>query len=91
MSTLEDLEDLEQAQKKEGGDAEMTDAPDGAPKDDIFDAEILSLSTPDISMRKRLMDNDLKIMKDEYRRLNHNKKEMNDKIKENLEKIENNR
>ena len=77
------------------GDAEMKDA-DSSKKEeekeeDILDAEILHSSTRDIQMRKKLMDNDLRIMKSEFQRLTHEQAAMKEKIKENLDKIENNR
>jgi 26S proteasome regulatory subunit T5 len=107
MASLEDLDDLEreeQEQKREGGndkkddsgskddksgDAEMKDAE--KEEEDILDDEILSLSTRDIVARKRLLDNDLRVMKSDYQRLGHEKATMIEKIKDNLEKIENNR
>jgi 26S proteasome regulatory subunit T5 len=104
MSTLEDLDDLERHEKeekkddgkkdgdKEGkkadGDAEMKDA---EPEEEQLDEEILSSSTRDIVARKRLLENDMRIMKSEFQRLTHEKASMNEKIKDNLEKIENNR
>ena len=77
------------------GDAEMKDA-DGSKigeekEEDILDAEILHSSTRDIQMRKKLMDNDLRIMKSEFQRLTHEQAAMKEKIKDNLDKIENNR
>lgn len=105
MSTLEDLDDLEQERKeekkddgdkdkkpKESGDAEMKDAEEAEKEeeDPILD-EILSLSTQDIITRRRLLENDSRIMKSEYQRLSHEKATMGEKIKDNLEKIENNR
>lgn len=79
----------------ENGDAEMKDA-DGEKKqeekiEDQIDAEILRSSTRDIITRRRLLDNDTRIMKSEYQRLTHEQAAMKEKIKENLEKIENNR
>jgi 26S proteasome regulatory subunit T5 len=69
-------------------DAEMKDATD---EDDLIDDEILQLSTQDILNRRRLLDNDARIMKSEFQRLLHEKATMNEKIKENREKIQNNR
>jgi 26S proteasome regulatory subunit T5 len=107
MSTLEDLDDLEREQreekdddkgrkgKKDGvdGDAEMKDAEEAAPEeeDDPILDEIEALSTQDIISRRRLLENDSRIMKSEYQRLTHEKATMNEKIKDNLERIENNR
>jgi hypothetical protein len=105
MSTLEDLEDLERENKddkNDGGDkdkkpssddAEMRDAAEDKKEEeeDVLDEEILGLSTTDIVSRRRLLENDARIMKSEFQRLTHEKAAMADKIKENLEKIENNR
>lgn len=96
MSTLEDLEDIEREQqedkkddkKKDGEDADMKDA--GA-EEEMLDDEILNLGTRDIIARKRLMENDMRIMKSEFQRLTHEKSAMNEKIRDNLDKIENNR
>jgi len=107
MSNLEDLDDLEQERKEEkkdgdkdgdkkkpnqNGDAEMKDAEEeqADEEDPIFD-EIETLSTQDIITRRRLLENDSRIMKSEFQRLSHEKATMNEKIKDNLEKIENNR
>ena len=99
----EEREDKEKKQKKEGedddgkkpekdGDAEMKDADKEEEKEeDPLDDEILHSSTRDIQMRRRLLENDLRINKSEYQRLTHEQATMKEKIKENLEKIENNR
>lgn len=107
MSTLEELDDLmnrgdgdDNKDKKNGddkkdgdkpagdGDAEMKDAEE---EENPIDEEILQLSTLDIKTRQRLLDNDARIMKSEFQRLQHEKATMNEKIKENREKIQNNR
>jgi 26S proteasome regulatory subunit T5 len=106
LEDLDDMEreGKEEKKKDEGekdgkksdqdGDAEMKDA-DGEKKEekeeDLIDTEILHSSTRDIIMRKRLLDNDMRIMKSEYQRLTHEQGAMKEKIKDNLEKIENNR
>lgn len=72
-----------------GDDAEMQDAE--PEEDEILDEEILTLSTQDLQTRKRLLENDSRIMKSEYQRLSHEKATMAEKIKENVEKIANNR
>ncbi|KAF5869919.1 putative 26s protease regulatory subunit 6a protein [Botrytis fragariae] len=104
MSTLEDLDDLEREQKEEkkddgdkdkkptqtnDADAEMKDA-EPEKEEDPIDEEIYSLGTQDILTRKRLLENDSRIMKSEFQRLSHEKAAMGEKIKDNLEKIENN-
>lgn len=104
MSTLEDLagltsrrddDDKKKDEKKDDkskrqgdGDAEMKDA---EPEEDVLDEEILALATEDINTRRRLLDNDARIMRSEYQRLTHEKQTMLEKIKENKEKIDNNR
>lgn len=104
MSTLEELDDLDRRDRddkkdkkdkkddkdkgKNDADAEMKDA---EPEEDVLDEEILNLSTQDILTRKRLLENDSRIMKSEFQRLSHEKATMAEKIKENMEKIANNR
>ena len=107
MSTLEDLDDLERERKEDKkddgdkdkkpsntGDAEMKDAQpekEEEKEEDPLDDELYNLSTQDILTRKRLLENDSRIMKSEYQRLSHEKAAMGEKIKDNLDKIENNR
>ena len=57
----------------------------------VLDEEILNSSTRDIVARRRLLENDTRIMKSEFQRLTHEKVTMHEKIKDNQEKIENNR
>ena len=106
LEDLDDLEREGKDEKKEegdkdgkkpeqNGDADMKDA-DGENKEeekeeDLIDTEILHSSTRDINMRKRLLENDMRIMKSEYQRLTHEQAAMKEKIKDNLDKIENNR
>ncbi len=104
MSTLEDLDDLERHEKEEkkdgdkkedGGDGKKADGDadmkDAEPEEEQLDEEILNSSTRDIVARRRLLENDMRIMKSEFQRLTHEKASMNEKIKDNLDKIENNR
>jgi 26S proteasome regulatory subunit T5 len=105
MSTLEDLDDMERDGKDENnpgdknekksnsdGDAEMKDADsERKEEEDMFDPEILHSSTRDIVTRRRLLENDMRIMKSEFQRLTHEQAAMKEKIKDNLDKIENNR
>lgn len=107
MSSLEDLEDLEGSREQEqdrdqnrrdgspgpGGagkeeDAEMKDLED---KGGDIDPEILNSTPQDIINRGRLLENDIRIMRQEHQRLSHEQQAMNKRIDENLEKIENNR
>ncbi|KAI9297257.1 proteasome 26S subunit ATPase 3 [Neoconidiobolus thromboides FSU 785] len=53
-----------------------------------LDEEILRLSNSEISNRCRLLDNDIKVMKSEFSRLQHEQNSMSEKIKENKDKIE---
>lgn len=101
----EEREDKEKKEKKEGDgtddkktrkntDVLMEEAgkeDDEEKEEDILDDEIRHSSTRDIQMRKRLLENDLRIMKSEYQRLTHEQAAMKEKIKDNHEKIENNR
>lgn len=101
MASLEDLEDLdreiqERQDKKDNKSAPNTDGDakmdvDGEKNEDEVDPEILSLATLDIVNRRRLLENDLRVMRQEYQRLTHEKSSMKERIKDNLEKIENNR
>lgn len=106
LEDLDDMERESKEEKKDeggkddkkpdqNGDAEMKDA-DGSKKEeekeeDVIDTEILHSSTRDIVMRRRLLENDMRIMKSEYQRLTHEQAAMKEKIKDNLEKIVNNR
>ena len=107
MSTLEDLDDLEREGKEnrkdqdgdgdkdrkpdQNGDAEMKDTDRKEEEEDPIDADILNSSTREIVSRRRLMENDMRIMKSEFNRLTHEKTAMNEKIKDNVDKIDNNR
>ena len=106
LEDLDDMEREESQEKKDDGDrdgkkpdhdgdAEMKDAggekKDEEKEEDIFDPEILHSSTRDIITRRRLLENDMRIMKSEFQRLTHEQATMKEKIKDNLDKIENNR
>lgn len=89
MSTLEDLDSAQ------NGDAEMKDTDEKLKQmeeeEDPLEAEILHSSTRDIINRRKLLENDMRIMTSEFKRLSHEKNAMNEKIKDNVDKIENNR
>jgi 26S proteasome regulatory subunit T5 len=105
LEDLDDMERDEKEQKKdgddqdkkpsangEGKDADMKDAgADKKEEDDYIDMEILTSSTRDIINRRRLLENEMKILKSEFQRLTHEQNTMKDKIKDNNDKIENNR
>jgi len=78
------------------GDADMKDVngrkeDEKKEEDDPIDMDILNSSTRDIVARRRLLENDTRIMKSEFSRLTHEKNAMNEKIKDNVDKIDNNR
>lgn len=81
--------------KPEGadGDAEMKDADEKKKEEEegLLDEEILSSSTADIVKRRRMLENELRIMKSEYQRLMHEQNTMRERVKDNQEKVENNR
>lgn len=60
-------------------------------QDEELDQEILSLSTQELQTRSKLLDNEIRIFKSELQRLAHEKNVMIEKIKDNKEKIKNNR
>ncbi|CCD23595.1 proteasome regulatory particle base subunit RPT5 NDAI_0B05620 [Naumovozyma dairenensis CBS 421] len=61
------------------------------PGDDELDSEILSLSTQELQTRTKLLDNEIRIFRSELQRLSHENNVMLEKIKDNKEKIKNNR
>lgn len=76
------------------GDSEMKESKDGEKEEEeeqLIDLEILNSSTRDIIARRRLLENDTRIMRSEYQRLTHEKQTMHEKIKDNVDKIDNNR
>lgn len=105
LEDLDDLEREDQNKKQQqgdgdgkkpdqDGDADMKDADADKKKDeedDALDEEILRSSTADIIKRRRMLENELRIMKSEFQRLTHEQNMMKEKVKDNLEKIENNR
>lgn len=107
LEDLDDMEREDKDKKESGdgdkdpkkpddtnGDAEMKDAESEKKKteeEDLIDAEILHSSTRDIINRRRLLENDMRIMKSEFQRLTHEQTAMKEKIKDNIDKIENNR
>ncbi|KAK5780107.1 proteasome regulatory particle base subunit RPT5 PWA37_001515 [Arxiozyma heterogenica] len=60
-------------------------------QDEELDQEILSLSAQELQTRSKLLDNEIRIFKSELQRLAHEKNVMIEKIKDNKEKIKNNR
>lgn len=60
-------------------------------QDEHFDQEIASSSTQDIINRTKLLHNDIQVMYSESQRLSHEKAVMTERIKDNQEKINNNK
>lgn len=61
------------------------------PGDDEVDQEILNLPTHELQTRTKLLDNEIRIFRSELQRLSHENNVMLEKIKDNKEKIKNNR
>jgi 26S proteasome regulatory subunit T5 len=75
------------------GSAGMDTTPDAPPEEtwDDIPEEIRSLSTEEILTRIRLIENDIKVMKSETLRLQHEQSVMKEKIRDNGEKIKQNK
>jgi 26S proteasome regulatory subunit T5 len=73
--------------------AAMDTTPDHLPEEtwDDIPADILALSTDEILTRIRLIENDIKVMKSETLRLQHEQSVMKEKIRDNGEKIKQNK
>merc|ERR1712025_1263922 len=56
-------------------------------EEDILGEDILKMSVNEINSRAKLLDNEIKIMKSETMRINHELQTQKEKIKENTEKI----
>lgn len=56
-------------------------------QDEDFDQEILAATADELMTRVRLLEAEVKVLRSEGQRLTHEKNHMNDKIKENTEKI----
>lgn len=59
--------------------------------EDGLDQEILGLSAQELQTRSKLLDNEIRIFRSELQRLSHENNVMLEKIKDNKEKIKNNR
>ncbi|KAE8333103.1 hypothetical protein BDV39DRAFT_188642 [Aspergillus sergii] len=105
LNNIEDLDDLDREEREKkpqdgdgngrkpsgDGDADMKDAEKKDDEEDLLDDDILQSSTADIVKRRRMLENEMRIMKSEYQRLTHEQSTMREKVKDNQEKIENNR
>ncbi|KAF7796250.1 hypothetical protein EIP86_007424 [Pleurotus ostreatoroseus] len=74
-------------------DSTMDTTPDQPPEETWADIpeEIMSLTTDEIMTRTRLIDNDLKVIRSETMRLQHEQNVMKEKIRDNGEKIKQNK
>ena len=59
---------------------------DGGAEDDLGD-EIARADTDEIAQRTRLLENEIKVLKNESARLNHEQTQNKERIKENNDKI----
>eukprot|EP00210_Caulerpa_lentillifera_P005133 g4905.t1 len=64
----------------------LEDAIFGQTEEDI-PSEILEMSPDDIRTRIRLLDNEIRVLTDESKRLEHDKNQLRDRIRENQEKV----
>ncbi|KAF8833814.1 26S proteasome subunit P45 [Paxillus ammoniavirescens] len=73
--------------------AAMDTTPDQPPEEswDDIPADIMALNTDEMLTRIRLIDNDIKVMKSETLRLQHEQSVMKEKIRDNGEKIKQNK
>ena len=73
--------------------ADMDTTPDVQPEEtwDDIPEDIMALTTDEIATRTRLIDNDLKVMRSETQRLQHEQSVMKEKIRDNSEKIKQNK
>lgn len=62
-------------------------APNSTPEDDQFPPELESLTSAELETRSRLLENDLRVMKSEIIRLQHEQASMAEQLADNLEKI----
>ncbi|CAA7261482.1 unnamed protein product [Cyclocybe aegerita] len=75
------------------GTVAMDETPDAPPEEtwDDIPEDIMALSTDEIITRTRLIDNDIKVMRSETLRLQHEQSVMKEKIRDNGEKIKQNK
>ncbi|KAF9533061.1 26S proteasome subunit P45 [Crepidotus variabilis] len=71
----------------------MDVTPDAPPEEtwDDIPEDIMALSNDEISTRTRLIDNDIKVMRSETQRLQHEQNVMKEKLRDNGEKIKQNK
>lgn len=72
-------------------DEKMEDAKPEQPEEEKLPEEILNSSPEELQTRTRLLENDIKIMRSEQMRLMHEQNAMKERIKDNAEKIKQNK
>ena len=69
----------------------MAAAEPKVPEEEPLPDDILNASADEIATRTRLLENDIKVMKSEQMRLSHEQSSMREKIKDNADKIKQNK
>lgn len=69
----------------------MTDAQQQQPEEEPLPDEVLNATPEEIRTRTRLLENDIKVMRSEHMRLMHEQGAMKEKIKDNADKIKQNK
>lgn len=87
MATVEVTTAMAVERPGETGGATKTELSSGNGLDAELDADILDLNTDDIITRNRLLENDIRVMKSEILRLQHEASSMKERLQDNLEKI----
>lgn len=77
------------ASKKESDDKMAEDVKE--PEEEPLPDEVLNATVEEIQTRTRLLDNDIKVMRSENMRLMHEQTMMREKIKDNSDKIKQNK
>ena len=60
---------------------------DDSPEPDEVDDETAAMSTSELRQRIHLLDNDIRVMKSDLQRINHESRGQREKIRENVEKV----
>lgn len=73
------------------GDGDVAMAAPAEPEEEPLPADILNATPEEIATRTRLLENDIKVMRSEHMRLTHEQGSMREKIKDNADKIKQNK
>jgi hypothetical protein len=76
---------------KDGADAEKSKPVEKEPEEEPLPDEIVNASVDEVQARTRLLENDIKVMRSENMRLMHEQTMMREKIKDNADKIKQNK